>query len=551
MVEERRGIFRNFFRRKTPTPSDRKVYNFGIQERDTTIWMSTPIIYHIASSSVILRTCITQLKNEVFRRGVLLERKFAVKCEDCGHEHDKPVTQCAECESTNLRKPDFKQKKYAQSLLFDRYVNSSEQLFIDVLKELEDDLNIMDDAYIILVKEYYVDGNSNIRLQRIKEMYRGDPATMHIYSDEEGDRGTMGFTCLHHRDFKSEDEHSNCEVCGSKLYPIHYVNRVNGNEQFFIEGEVLHFSKYSPSRLYGQSPVITLFNHITTLIAMEQYVNSSYTKSRMPKGLLAVQTRNIESMKTFWRAVKEKMESDPHFIPVMGIEAEGGKGSVEWIKFMDSLKEMDYVAVKEDLRDRIAAFYGVSKIFMADNSTSGGLNNEGMQILVTNRAVEMAQNVYNNYVFPFLTRQFCITDWVLKLPPSEEEDEIAVLRKREIEVNIAASTKNLGFEVDMDENGEFVFTKPEPKEPAEGEQKEGGEEQVELDPYAGTDVDASQLGQMQEQMMAGGAGGDIRQSEGATRNKPSMSVGPPNRNTGLPAEAANNNVDRRTERRVG
>ena len=174
-----------------------------------------------------------------------------------------------------------------------------------------------------------------------------------------------------------------------------------------------------------------------------------------------------------------------------------------------------------------------------------------MQFLVTNRAVEMAQNVYNNYVFPFLTRQFCITDWVLKLPPSEEEDEIAVLRKREIEVNIAASTKNLGFEVDMDENGEFVFTKPEPKEPAEGEQKEGGEEQVELDPYAGTDVDASQLGQMQEQMMAGGAGGDIRQSEGATRNKPSMSVGPPNRNTGLPAEAANNNVDRRTERRVG
>ena len=545
MVEERRGIFRNFFRRKTPTPSDRKVYNFGIQERDTTIWMSTPIIYHIASSSVILRTCITQLKNEVFRRGVLLERKFAVKCEDCGHEHEKPVTQCAECESTNLRKPDFKQKKYAQSLLFDRYVNSSEQLFIDVLKELEDDLNIMDDAYIILVKEYYVDGNSNIRLQRIKEMYRGDPATMHIYSDEEGDRGTMGFTCLHHRDFKSEDEHSNCEVCGSKLYPIHYVNRVNGNEQFFIEGEVLHFSKYSPSRLYGQSPVITLFNHITTLIAMEQYVNSSYTKSRMPKGLLAVQTRNIESMKTFWRAVKEKMESDPHFIPVMGIEAEGGKGSVEWIKFMDSLKEMDYVAVKEDLRDRIAAFYGVSKIFMADNSTSGGLNNEGMQILVTNRAVEMAQNVYNNYVFPFLTRQFCITDWVLKLPPSEEEDEIAVIRKRELEVNIAGSIKNLGFEVDMDENGEFTFTKPEPKEPAQGEEQQKEGEEFQTDPYAGTDVDASQLGQMQEQMMAGGA------NKADTRNKPSMSVGPPNRNTGLPAEAANNNVDRRTERRVG
>ena len=44
----------------------------------------------------------------------------------------------------------------------------------------------------------------------------------------------------------------------------------------------------------------------------------------------------------------------------------------------------------------------------------------------------MAQNVYNNYVFPFLVKQFGITDWDLKLPPSEEEDEIAVLRKEKL-----------------------------------------------------------------------------------------------------------------------
>ena len=32
------------------------------------------------------------------------------------------------------------------------------------------------------------------------------------------------------------------------------------------------------------------------------------------------------------------------------------------------------------------------------------------------------------------------------------------------------------------------------------------------------------------------------------KSKPKMSVGPPNRSKGLPKEAANNNVDRRTER---
>ena len=543
--EKRRFSLTNLFRRSTPKPADRKVYNMGIQERETNHMMTGPIIYNIVNQSVIARTCITQLKQEVFRRGYVWEKAFESRCNSCGKEHQRPVLECPTCKSTDLSTPDPKQKEYAEKFI-EGYVNKSEQLFIDVFQELEDDLNIMDDAYIVLVKEYFIDGNGKIRMHRVKELYRGDPVTMFIYSDELGRRGTKGFTCVNHRNVVHTDPHELCEVCGSCLFPIHYVNRVNGQDQYFLKGEVLHFSKYSPSRLYGMSPVITLFNAIMTLIAMENYVNQSYTKSRMPRGLLAVQTRNMDSMRSFWRSVKEKMETDPHFIPVMGIEAESGKGAVEWIKFMDSLKEMDYVSVKDDLRDRISAFYGVSKVFMADNTTSGGLNNEGMQILVTNRAVQKAQTVYNNYVFPFLVKQFGITDWDLKLPPSEEEDEIAVLRKREIEVNIAASTKNLGFEVDMDEDGNFTFTKPKPEEP----KPEGGEgeEPAQQDPYAGTNIDASQLGQMQEQALQGGT---PQQNPPATRNKPSMSVAPDKRLSGLPLDAGNQNVDRRTERRVG
>jgi len=546
MVEEKRRFsITNLFRRQTPKPADRKVYNMGIQERETNHMMTGPIIYNIVNQSVIARTCITQLKQEVFRRGYVWEKAYEARCNNCGKEHKRPVQECSRCGSTDLKIPDVKQLEYAEKFI-EGYVNKSEQLFIDVLQELEDDLNIMDDAYIVLVKEYFIDGNGKIRMHRIKEVYRGDPVTMFIYSDENGQRGTKGFTCVNHRGVIHKDPHEKCEVCGSSLFPVHYVNRVKGEDQHFLKGEVLHFSKYSPSRLYGMSPVITLFNNIMTLIAMENYVNQSYTKSRMPRGLLAVQTRNMDSMRSFWRSVKEKMEADPHFIPVMGIEAESGKGAVEWIKFMDSLKEMDYVSVKDDLRDRISAFYGVSKVFMADNTTSGGLNNEGMQILVTNRAVQKAQTVYNNYVFPFLVKQFGITDWNLKLPPSEEEDEIAVLRKREIEVNIAASTKNLGFEVDMDEDGQFTFKKPEPEEkpPAEGEG-----EQAEPDPYAGTNIDASQLGQMQEQAMQGGS--KPQENPPATRNKSRMSVGPDKRMAGLPLEAGNQNTDTRTERRVG
>ncbi len=549
MVEEKRGFsITNLFRRTTPKPGDRTVFNPGIQEKDLSYMITSPVIYHVANQSIVLRTCITQLKNEIFRRGYHWEEKFTRKCRSCGKEHQRPTDECVECGSTDLLKPDPKQLKYIEKFL-DGSVNKAEQLFIEVLKEMEDDLNIMDDAYLIMVKEYFLDNNGVIRMHKIKEIFRGDPVSMHIYADEMGERGNKGFTCIKHRDFITEDPGGRCETCGGgvSLYPVYYVNRVNGMEQYYLKNEVLHFSKYSPGRLYGLSPVITLFNAITTLIAMDNYVNSSYTKARMPRGLLAVQTRNIESMKSFWRGVKERMEQDPHFIPVMGIEGEGGQGSVEWIKFMDSLKEMDYISVKDDLRDRISAFYGVSKIFMADNSSSGGLNNEGMQILVTNRAVEMAQTIWNNYVFPYITKEFGITDWDLKLPPSEEEDEIAKLRKREIEVNVAASIKNLGFEVDMDDEGRFIFSKPEPKPEQQGPAEE--DKAIETDPFAGTDVDASQLGQLQEQQLM--AASKPQENPPETRNKPSMETGPDKRFTGLPREAGNENVDSRTERRVG
>lgn len=556
MVEEKRRFsFTNLFRNTTPKPADRSVYNIGIQERDNSYLLTSPIIYHIVQQSTIVRTCITQLKQEIFRRGYTWEEKFVVKCQDCGKEHASPVKVCSDCSSTNLKKPDPKQLEYAKKFL-DGYVNCSEQLFIDVLKELEDDLNIMDDAYLVLVKEYFLDNNSKVRMHRIKEVFRGDPITMHIYSNELGERGKGGYICLKHRDRIHEHQTELCETCQSELYPVHYVNRVNGEEQYFVKGEVVHFSKYSPSRLYGMSPIITLWNNVTTLIAMDNYVNSSYTKARMPKGLLAVQTRNMDSMKSFWRGVKEKMEQDPHFIPVMGIESEGGKGSVEWVKFMDSLKEMEYISVKDDLRDRISGFYGVSKVFMNDASASGGLNNEGMQILVTNRAVEMAQTTWNNYVFPFVTTQFGISDWELKLPPSEEEDEIAVLRKREIEVNIAGSIKNLGFEVEMDDEGRFIYTKPKPVEGEEQGKTQTGDDDFKPDPYAGTNIDQSQLGQMMEagnrpSMADAGVPEKVKSEPPKKRNKPSMNTGPDKRFKGLPREAGNENVDKRTERRVG
>ena len=542
-----KDMVRKLVRRKTPIPMDKEVYNLGIQEQGTPNHFAGPMLYDVAKNSTIVRTCLVQLKTEIFRRGYEWEKAFYSICKNCKTKQQNPTEECTECGSTKLSKPNRAQKNYAERFLTGS-VNETGQLIVDLLKEMENDLNIMDDAYMVVVKEYYVDNLGNIVMHKVKELYRADPVTTYIETDEDGDRGHSRYTCISHREAISDDCHSKCEFCNAQLVPVQFTSKVFGKEQYYIEGEVIHISKWTPSRLYGFPPILTLWNNITTLMAMESYVNTSYTKSRTPKGILAVQTNNMESLVRYWKGVKEKLEKDPHYIPIMGIETDGGnRGSVEWVPFMQSLKEMEYTSVKDDLRMRISAFFGVSNIFLADSSTGGGLNNEGMQIMVTNRSIEMAQSVYNRYLFPFLMKQFGVTDWKIALLRSEEEDEMAVIRKRELEINLAIQMKNLGFDIEMDAEGNFIYKKKEEaavKEP-------GQEEQIEVDPYAGTDIDASQLGQLQAESLTSGKGpAPVPTPPEKKRNKPSMSVGPDKRFTGLPKEAGNQNVDRRTERRI-
>ena len=208
-----------------------------------------------------------------------------------------------------------------------------------------------------------------------------------------------------------------------------------------------------------------------TLTAMDNYMYTAYSKRRIPRGILSVTTDNLESMKSFFKATDEKLERDPHYIPKIGIESGSGRGGINWVKLMDSLEEMQYIAARDEMRQRIAAFYGVSNVFMMDTGKSGGLNNEGMQILVTNRAVEFGHKVYTDHLFPRLLEQLDVTDWNLTLYPNEEEDEVTRLRRDEMEVNIAQRMMMLGFKPELKEDANrdirFIYKRPDPMDPSQ------------------------------------------------------------------------------------
>jgi hypothetical protein len=184
---------------------------------------------------------------------------------------------------------------------------------------------------------------------------------------------------------------------------------------------------------------------------------------------------NPESLRASWKVESDKVKGDPHYIPLIISEpmSSDKKGEINFVPFMPGLNEMQYGDVRDELRTRISAYYGVSNVFMGDTSTSGGLNNEGMQVLVTNRAAERGQHPYNNYFFPELNKLLGIKGHICKLLPSEEKDEMAELEREQLKINNASAMKALGFSVTRDEKGEFEYsdvpeqeTQPEPFSPS-------------------------------------------------------------------------------------
>ena len=146
-----------FRRRRTPEPQ-MPLYTTGIQEPVVVQGITIPALYSVASENLILRTVLSTLKQEIFRRGYYWDKVFHQKCIQCEKEYEHDVDVCVDC-GGEVRQPEPSEKVYAEWLIEQR--NSMEQSFMDVLREIEQDLNIMDDAFLILVKEYYIDPETN------------------------------------------------------------------------------------------------------------------------------------------------------------------------------------------------------------------------------------------------------------------------------------------------------------------------------------------------------------------------------------------------------
>ena len=403
----------------------------------------------LAYSIEEVRSPLQHITGEVFRRGI----KWIPIVED----------------------PDQEQKERLVKFMDD--CNIFDQSLEEVLRQFHFDLNCVDDAFIYLVKEYKKTDEGKIRY-KVNEIRRLNPALVEFDLDAAGLPKNAHFMCPIHRETIKEDP-GKCpeDDCDLDLQPVMYKYYHRNQHLFLFDGEVIHLSKFSPSETYGWSPILTIFEKALTLIGMDKNLYRYFFERKMPASMMMVFTDDPESLRRERQQIAAQTRLDPNYIPMVAVSARNNRGRVDMVRLFHTLNEMDYLPVRNEIRERIAAMWGVTPAWQGAPEAFGGLSTQTQQLVVMSRVVEGDQRLIHEKIFPQILEAFGITDWRLELPQPEEKAEATRISFSQQKAQIANQFIALGFDVRLKDDGvavedaEFViYGKPVNMMEKQGEQ---------------------------------------------------------------------------------
>ncbi|MBI2020139.1 hypothetical protein HYS94_01845 [Candidatus Daviesbacteria bacterium] len=416
-------------------------------------WLRNQLVYRqnmmtdlmrISKTIEEIRAPIHHITAEVFRRGISWKPKFAVKCQECQTEYNDVMKECPKCHSTDLISPDEGQKKKLESFLID--CNIFDNSLEEVLRQFNYDLNALDDAFLYLVKEYMAAEDGKIR-SKVIEVRRLDPAFMEFDLDPQGLPKNKSFLCYIHRDINVATTPGACIECGRTLVPAMYKYYHRNKPMYLLDTEVIHSSKFDPSETYGWSPILTIFEKAMTIIGMDRNMYRYFFERKMPAGMIMVFTDNPESLIKERAELALKTRQDPNYIPMVAVSSKGNRGRVDFVKLFHTLQEMDYMPVRNEIRERIASMWGVTPAWQGAPDAFGGISNQTQQLTVMSRVVETDQRLFHDKVFPRIMDSFGITDWELELPIPEEKAEATRISFAQQKISAANMLLQMGFDV--------------------------------------------------------------------------------------------------------
>lgn len=433
-------------------PIDSYINTTGTLEKVPIFSFSWRWMYDLVYSSDLLWAVVKTITDEVFRNGIEIKEKFKVKCTKCGREFEEDLEECRYC-GGKTRHPDY--REYDKLKTFFEKPNRFGDGLIATMKYCDTDMNVGDNAYLFLLKDYmYKDKKIAGYIPR--EVIRFSPAKMRLiysrYGSGRDETGSFVYFCPQHRtDFELKDVAGEyfCQTCGLQLLQAWFMSRDKDGILYYGKDEVVHTKRWSNTNGYGVPPSYAIWQKVMTLLKMDRFMLDAYSLQRSPKALLLVRGK-LETFKRAWLQLMTEARNNPNMIYPLVMEGDDtGKRILEYQPLDIKPAEMEWIESREDFRVTVGIFYGVQPIMVQGATTGGGgLNNEGLEITVTNRTIRESQRVWNGFL-DWLSQQFGCEDYHLVLVANEIMDEMRGHQIEEQRLKIAMTIAQFGYRIEI------------------------------------------------------------------------------------------------------
>jgi hypothetical protein len=208
----------------------------------------------------------------------------------------------------------------------------------------------------------------------------------------------------------------------------------------------------------GNSPILTIMQKVLTISGMDRFLYRYFFERKAPTGMILTYTDDPQSLEVERMRVEAKMMEDPTYIPWIAVSQKTGRGKTDFVRLFHTLQEMDYLNIRNEIRDRVYTIYQVPQMYMGVMEGVGGLSGQSQQMKMFSNVIESDQRMYNETIFPVLLQAFNVTDWEIRLRSPEEKIESVLLQQAQQKVGVALQMHGLGFDVALKSGAKDIST---------------------------------------------------------------------------------------------
>jgi hypothetical protein len=409
------------------------------------LWLSW--CYWYEDEVTILSDVFQKMRDEVFRYGFSIKPAFAKKCNTCGQEYDEDVEECEVCKSRNIREPDKAEKRAIRVDQFNTIIdkaNLNGQSLREVLKTVLFHMLVTDNGYLLAHKEYHWDATGSLRAFP-KEYFALDPRDVIKLFDFQTGYPGRGRVCLDHRSSLCGENDMNCPTCGKPTFRAFYqVFTATKTSTYYIDDEIMHLMYYYPSIIYGYPKCLKIKDELIAYHMIEKRVRNYYEFCKVP-GILFIPTDDPEALQEMWQKVRDGTKDDPFTPAVLGV-SEMAPTNANFIRLMQD-PNAELIAIKDELRMRIASVFGITIAFINDTSNTGGQKNDKNMISQGDRTIRSLQEIIDEKLLRWIFISMGITDWKLKCEPNITDNKLEAEEVRAAQINNMERYSAMGLKV--------------------------------------------------------------------------------------------------------